>query len=88
MKYAGRSRAIFHPDRFVWGPGIFGAVAPYRCECGPVWHRPKVLRVSRGSMWEPEECEWRCPECGSSEVDENFALAPMKAVRNRRTKLK
>ena len=64
MKYTGHPRAICVPDRFVWGPGVFGAVAPTVCEyCGPVWIPAKA---------------GRCRECGSSAEENRSTMTAMR----------
>lgn len=51
--------------------GHFGALAPYRCACGPVWKEPITICVSRGSDYEPREYDWMCPICGRRAINEN-----------------
>lgn len=67
------------------GEGEFGARAPYWCQgewclskngnewghdCGPVWEEPRIVCTFRGSLEEPAEYEYVCPNCGSYEVYE------------------
>ena len=52
--------------------GDFGAIAPYWCErCGPLWTKPEYGMTHRQTLWEPEEGENYCPDCGSPETGEH-----------------
>ncbi len=64
--------------------GQFGAIPPYLCRCGAVWSTPEVVELHPPSSTEPAEYVWICPDCGSTDIDENQQDHGMKVLSRHR----
>jgi len=79
MKYTGLDRFF---DPYVVR-GEWGYRAEFKCVEGHTFEEPGYHRTHRATLWEPEEGNCYCPECGSSDYGKNDEPRVFKAFRRR-----